>query len=222
MKTQKSLIVSASILSADFANLADQIGQLEKSSCDWVHIDVMDGQFAPNITMGPFIVSHCKRITQLPLDVHLMIVNPENLVPTFLEAGAKYLSVHIEGNPLIVRTLKLIREKGAHPGIALAPSTPPALLESVLPYIDFILIMTVDPGFSGQAFLPEMVEKIKKTKSMIDAGNYNVQIQVDGGINAKTLPAVYQAGANIAVAASAIFNHPDGIAAGVHSLKESI
>ncbi len=216
------LIVSASILSANFLKLGEQIKELENSSVDWVHVDVMDGHFAPNITMGPFIVEHCSRITQLPLDVHLMIEKPENFVDAFLDAGANYLCVHYEGNPLIQRTLQQIRNRGAHPGIAITPSTPVCLLENILSDVDYVLIMTVNPGFSGQAFQEKSVEKITLLQKMIKQQNLPVRIQVDGGISAKTLPAVYQAGASIAVAATAIFSYPEGISRGVDALRKSV
>lgn len=216
------LIVSASILSADFSKLGEQISDLENSSVDWVHIDVMDGHFVPNITMGPFIVEHCRKITQLPLDVHLMIEKPENFVDAFIYAGANYLCVHYEGNPLIQRTLHHIRNLGAHPGIAITPSTPVCLLETILTDIDYVLIMTVNPGFSGQAFQEKSAEKITALQKMIQAKNLPVRIQVDGGINAKTLPVVFQAGASIAVAATAIFGYPEGISKGVEALRKSV
>ena len=214
--------LSASILSADFSNLKSQLLELEKSMVDWVHVDVMDGHFAPNITMGPFIVDHCRKITDLPIDVHLMIEKPEKYVDAFMDAGSNYLCVHYEGNPLIQRTLNHIREKGCHPGIAITPSTPPFMLESILENVDYVLVMTVNPGFSGQAFQQSSINKISKLKQMIDEKGLKVQIQVDGGINANTLPSVYQSGARIIVAATAIFGHPGGIAAGVNALRNAV
>ncbi|MEN6434254.1 MAG: ribulose-phosphate 3-epimerase [Anaerolineaceae bacterium] len=216
------LIISASILSADFTKLGDQIHSCEESNVDWIHIDVMDGHFVPNITMGPFIVEHCKRMTKLPLDVHLMIEKPENLVDAFIDTGANYLSVHIEGNPLVQRTLNHIRSRGCHPGIALTPSTPASMLESILPDVDFVLVMTVNPGFSGQSFQTGMTDKIQNICQMIEEKHLSVALQVDGGINATTLPIAYRAGARIAVAATAIFGYPEGISAGVNALRKSI
>jgi ribulose-phosphate 3-epimerase len=216
------LIISASILSADFTKLGEQIHLCEESKVDWIHIDVMDGHFVPNITMGPFIVEHCKKMTNLPLDVHLMIEKPDNFVDAFMDAGASYVCVHLEGNPLIQRTLNHIRSRGGHPGIALTPATPAAMLESILPDAEFVLVMSVNPGFSGQSFLSGMVDKIQQIKQMIDKRNLSVSIQVDGGINAATLPMVYQAGARIAVAATAIFGYPEGISAGVTALRNSV
>jgi len=216
------VILSASILSADFANLRNQIRELEENHVDWVHIDVIDGHFAPNITMGPFIVEHCRKMTNLPLDVHLMIEKPERLIDAFIDAGSNYLCVHYEGNPLIQRTLNYIRERGCHPGIAITPSTPAIMLETILQNVDYILVMTVNPGFSGQSFQVNSVKKIAQLKKMLDEQGLDVKIQVDGGINANTLPSVYDAGARIIVAATAIFGHPGGISAGVDALRKSV
>lgn len=214
--------ISASILSADFATLADQIKQTEAAGCDWLHIDVMDGHFAPNITMGPFIVKTVRRITQLPLDVHLMITNPEKHIEAFMEAGASNLSVHIENNHGVVRTLQAIREKGVRASIVLNPGTPAVAIESVLPFIDMVLVMTVNPGFSGQVFMPQMLPKIAKVRQMIDESGYDVDLEVDGGINPHTLPDVLHAGANVFVAASAIYKVPEGIQAGLSAMRETI
>lgn len=215
------MILSASILSADFSNLHDQIRQVEQAGVDWIHIDVMDGHFVPNITMGPFIVETCKRITNLPLDVHLMIERPEKHIESFINAGADYLSVHIENNPNIHRTLQAIRTRGVHPGIVLNPGTPASQIEAVLPFIDFVLVMTVNPGFSGQKFIPEVSGKIIMIRQMLGRSYQNVMIEVDGGITAETLQKVKAAGADVCVAATAIFKHPDGIDAGVRALREA-
>jgi ribulose-phosphate 3-epimerase len=214
--------ISASILSADFATLADQLEQTEKAGCDWFHIDVMDGHFAPNITMGPFIVQTCKRLTSLPLDVHLMISNPERHIDAFIEAGASNLSIHVENNSNIVRTLQAIHDAGIRASLVLNPGTPASAIESLLPFVDMVLIMTVNPGYSGQVFMPEMIEKIIKVRSMINTSGLPVDLQVDGGINTQTLPTVLNAGANVIVAASAIFSHPAGIKAGVAAMRETI
>ncbi len=212
--------ISASILSADFAQLADQIAQTETAGCDWLHIDVMDGLFVPNISMGPFIVQTCRRLTTLPLDVHLMIQNPENHVESFMEAGASRLSLHIENNPNLVRTLQVIRDAGVRTGVVLNPSTPASAVESVLPFVDLLLVMTVNPGFSGQTFMPEMLPKVKMLRKMIEDANPAIDLQVDGGINSQTLPEALQAGANVFVAATAIFGHPQGIKEGIQDLRK--
>jgi len=213
------MILSASILSADFSNLQDQIRQVEQAGVDWLHIDVMDGHFVPNITMGAFIVETCKRLTKLPLDVHLMIETPEKQIESFINAGADYISIHIEGNPNIHRTLQQIKAGGVHAGVALNPGTPAASIQAVLPFVDFVLSMTVNPGFSGQKFIPQVANKVSEIRKMSDAVNSNLKIQVDGGITPDTLPIVKNAGAEIMVAATAIFKHSGGIAAGVQALR---
>ncbi len=216
------MILSASILSADFANLKDQIHQAELAGVDWIHVDVMDGHFVPNISMGPFMVETCRRITTLPLDVHLMIENPERYIDAFAHAGASTLSVHIENNPNIHRTLQAIRALGVKAGIVVNPGTPAAALSAVLPEVDMVLVMTVNPGYSGQAFIPGVLAKIAEIKTMIDQAHLTVPIQVDGGITADTLPLTRARGASIFVAATAIFKHPAGIAAGINALRNSI
>lgn len=214
--------LSASILSADFANLTDQIHQAEDAGVDWIHIDVMDGHFVPNITMGPFIVETCRRITSLPLDVHLMIEKPENHIQSFINAGANWVSIHIEGNSNVHRTLQVIQSLDAKAGIVLNPGTPAQAIEAVLPFTDLVLVMTVNPGFSGQSFIPQMVEKISSIKKMMRKTNPDAILQVDGGINPQNISAVAQAGANCFVAATAIFKHPQGIAEGVNSLRKQL
>ncbi|WP_240550159.1 ribulose-phosphate 3-epimerase [Candidatus Roseilinea sp. NK_OTU-006] len=214
--------LSASILSADFANLADQIHKAEDAGVDWIHIDVMDGHFVPNITMGPFIVETCRRITSLPLDVHLMIEKPENHIQSFINAGANWVSIHIEGNSNVHRTLQVIQSLGAKAGIVLNPGTPAQAVEAILPFTDLVLVMTVNPGFSGQSFIPQMLGKISTIKNMIEKTNLRAILQVDGGINPQNISVVAQAGANCFVAATAIFKHPQGIAEGVISLRTEL
>jgi len=214
--------LSPSILSADFSNLGNSIHQVEQAGADWVHVDVMDGHFVPNITMGPFIVEACNRISKLPIDVHLMIEKPELIVKSFIDSGADYLTIHVENNPNVMRTLQFIRSLGAHPGIALNPGTPVSAIESVFPFVDLILIMTVNPGFSGQAFMPQMIEKIATVKQLSEKLKVNPEIEVDGGITAETIQLCKKAGANTFVAATAIFKHPSGIQAGVQQLRASL
>ncbi|MEW6180053.1 MAG: ribulose-phosphate 3-epimerase [Chloroflexota bacterium] len=211
--------LSASILSADFSNLADQIRQAEDAGVDWIHIDVMDGHFVPNITMGPFIVETCRRITRLPLDVHLMIEKPENHIQSFFNAGANWISIHIEGNPNVHRTLQYIQTLGAKAGIVLNPGTSVHAIEAVLPFIDLVLVMSVNPGFSGQSFIPQSTQKINAIRKLLDQTNPAAILQVDGGINSENIISVADAGANCFVAATAIFKHPLGIAEGVRSLR---
>ncbi|HWQ03930.1 MAG TPA: ribulose-phosphate 3-epimerase [Longilinea sp.] len=215
-------IISASILAANFAHLEADIHQAEKAGVDWIHVDVMDGHFVPNISMGPLIVETCRNITSLPLDVHLMIENPDQYLETFAAAGANRISVHIEGNPNVHRTLQKIRSLNCLPGIVLNPGTPASTLHEVLRMVDLILVMTVNPGYGGQAFLPEMVEKIKDLQQMISNQLTRPFIQVDGGISPRTLPITYAAGARVFVAGNSIFKHGDGISAAVKALKESV
>jgi len=216
------ITLSASILSADFANLSDQIRQSESGGVDWIHVDVMDGSFVPNITMGPFIVSAIRRITNLPLDVHLMVDNPDRHLEAFAMAGATNLTVHIENTPNIYRTLQLIHSLGCNPSIALNPGTPANRIEEIIPLIHMVLVMTVNPGFSGQEYIPGMISKIKQTRNMLNAQNSKALIEVDGGINETNLPELVMAGANTIVCATAIFKYPDGIAAGIQALRKSV
>jgi ribulose-phosphate 3-epimerase len=214
-------LLSTSILSADFAALRDQINQVEKAGGDWIHIDVMDGHFVPNITMGPFIVETCHRITELPLDVHLMIENSERYIASFIQAGANDVTIHIEDNPNIARTLQEIRRLGAHPGVAINPGTPPSSIESVLPFADMVLVMTVNPGFSGQKFIPESLSKITAVRHMIEKTEQPIRLEVDGGIDRDLAVKCIAAGADTFVAATAIFKHPGGIAAGISEFKQA-
>jgi ribulose-phosphate 3-epimerase len=212
-------LISSSILSADFTRLGQQISEAENAGVDWIHVDVMDGHFVPNLTMGPFIVNACRQVTQLPLDVHLMIESPESLLPAFAEAGATILTVHVETCPNLHRTLQIIRELGCKAGVVINPATPVALIEPVLHMVDLVLVLSVNPGCSGQQFLPEVLPKIANLHHQLQQVNSAVSLEVDGGINAQTLPMVIEAGANVFVAAHAIFDHPGGIAAGVKELR---
>ena len=211
--------IAASILSADFTNLEKAIRAVEDAGGDWIHIDVMDGHFVPNISMGPFIVETVRKLTRLPVDSHLMIENPERYIQDFIQAGSDWVSVHIEGNSNIHRTLQSIRTQGAKAGIVLNPGTPVTAIEAVVPIVDYILLMSVNPGFSGQKFIPETVERIRAVRKLAKSTGVDPIIQVDGGISAETLPACAAAGANCFVAATSIFKHPQGIAAGVRALR---
>lgn len=217
-----SITISTSILSADFSRLGEQIHEAEVGGADWIHIDVMDGHFVPNLTMGPFIVETCKRITHLPLDVHLMVNNPEELIESFSQAGADRLSVQVESTPHIYRLLQRIRELGCHPQVVINPGTPAESLQEILHLADLVLVMTVNPGYSGQEFIPTMAPKIAQVRQMIEEQGLNTQIQVDGGITHETLPLTYQAGARVFVAATAIYKNPDGIAAGIRQLRDAV
>ena len=212
-------LISASILSADFAHLGEQITALGEAGVDRVHVDVMDGHFVPNITMGPFIIETCRRITSLPLDVHLMIEKPERYLEAFAKAGASLLSVHVETCPHLYRTLQEIHQLGCQSGVVLNPGTPAAAIQEVIPLVDLVLVMTVNPGFSGQVFLPQMTVKIAQVRRMLNEVNPKALLEVDGGINAATLPQAYQAGARVFITAQAIFKHPKGIQAGIDELR---
>lgn len=217
-----AIIIASSILSADFSRLADQIHQAAEGGIDWIHVDVMDGSFVPNITMGPFIVETCRRITSLPLDVHLMIEHPERHLAAFAQAGASQLSVHIENTPHIFRILEEIHELGCKAGIVLNPGTSVDRIESVISLVDLVLVMTVNPGYSGQIFIPETVRKVAQVRQLLAGRGSQAVIQVDGGINPETLPSVVEAGARAIVAATAIFKAPAGIAAGIRELRQAV
>lgn len=215
-------LISASILSADFTCLENQIRQAEAAGVDWIHIDVMDGSFVPNISMGSFIVETVRSITKLPLDVHLMIDFPERHIEAFANAGADLLTVHIENTPHIFRILQHIHSLGCKAGIALNPGTPPQSINAILSIVDLVLVMTVNPGYSGQKFIPQAAEKIKSIKESIQGLNREIAIEVDGGVNDQIALQLKSLGANVFVAATAIFKHPSGIAAGVQALRKSI
>lgn len=212
-------ILSPSILSADFARLGEEIATVEAAGADWIHVDVMDGHFVPNITMGPFIVAHCRRITKLPLDVHLMIDEPERYIEAFAKAGASGLTVHVETCPDIVGTLKQIKSFGCRAGAVLNPETPVAAIQPALKEAELILVMSVHPGYSGQSFIPETIGKVSEIRKKLDALRSSAWLEVDGGIDLQTLPKMKEAGATAFVAATAVFKHPDGPAAGLKSLR---
>ncbi len=216
---QKKRLISPSILSADFTRLGQEISTAEQSGADWIHIDVMDGHFVPNITMGPFIVEACRRTTDLPLDVHLMIDRPERHIQDFANAGANILTIHTEASPNFYRTLQAIKDLGCRAGAAINPGTPASAVWPALPLLDLVLVMTVNPGYSGQVFLPETMSKVEIVRRWLDEIGSAADLQVDGGVNASTLPQALAAGANVFVAASAIFKHPEGISAGLRALK---
>ncbi len=211
--------ISASILSADFTRLGEQIAEAEAAGADWIHIDVMDGHFVPNLTMGPFIVQACRRATQLPLDVHLMVEAPERLIQAFAQAGATYMTVHVENNPNLYRTMQTIRELGCKPGVVLNPSTPASMVTPVLHLAEMVLAMSVNPGYSGQKFIPEVLPKVAELSQAIQRINPQTLLEIDGGMNTNTLPQALAAGAQVFVVASAIFNHPQGLTAGIQALR---
>jgi ribulose-phosphate 3-epimerase len=219
---RSSCIIAASILLADFTRLGEQIAEAESAGADWIHVDVMDGHFVPNLTMGPFVVAACRRATSLPLDVHLMIEHPHALLEAFAQAGASSLIVHIETCPDIGATLKNIKSLGCKAGVTLSPATPASAIEPALPLADQVLVLTVHPGYSGQEFMPAMVSKVAEVRHRLDEIHSPAWLEVDGGISAATISRVRQAGADAFVAASAIFHYPDGIAAGMRALRKEI
>jgi ribulose-phosphate 3-epimerase len=213
-------VLSTSILSADFARLGQEIAAVEAAGADWIHVDVMDGHFVPNITMGPFIVETCRRITKLPLDVHLMIDEPEHYIEAFAKAGASGLTVHVETCPELSGTLKQIKSLGCKAGVVLNPETPVGAIQHFLPEADLVLVMSVHPGYSGQSFIPETINKVSEIRKKLDALRSQAWLEVDGGIDIETLPKMKAAGATAFVAATAVFKHPQGTRAGVESLRE--
>lgn len=202
-------LIAPSILSADFTRLGEEVKAVEKAGADWIHIDVMDGQFVPNISYGPIVVQACKRVTNMVLDVHLMIETPDARIPDFAKAGADYISVHAEACPHLHRSLQLIKSLGVKAGVALNPATPLSSIEYVIDMLDFVLIMSVNPGFGGQKFIDSSLNKITALSKMLSDAGSNALIQVDGGVNNDTMKAVTRAGARCFVAGSAIFNTPD-------------
>jgi ribulose-phosphate 3-epimerase len=201
--------LAPSILSADFSRLGDEIKAVEEAGADYIHIDVMDGHFVPNITIGPLVVEAIKNVTNLPLDVHLMISNPDKYIKDFIKAGSSILSVHAETCPHLQRTINHIRELGIKPAAVLNPSTSLSALEYILEEVDMVLLMTVNPGFGGQKFISSMIPKIKKLRSLIDEKHLSVDLEVDGGINLDNISKVVKAGADVIVAGSAVFKSKD-------------
>jgi ribulose-phosphate 3-epimerase len=209
----RAVRIAPSILSADFARLGEELENIERGGADWVHVDVMDGRFVPNITIGPLIVQAVKRSTSLPLDVHLMIVEPERYVPEFVRAGASTVGIHVETCPHLHRSLAQIREAGARACVVLNPSTPAQAIEPVLGDVDQVLVMTVNPGFGGQKFIASMLGKIQQLRRWIDERGLDVALEVDGGIGPETIGAAARAGADVFVAGTAVFGARDRAAA---------
>ena len=213
--------LSPSVLSADFTKLGEQIREAEAAGVNRFHIDVMDGLFVPNISMGPFVVEAIRSVTTLPLEAHLMIEAPERHVDAFIKAGADVIIVHQENTPHLHRLLQHIREQGKQAGVALNPGTPIDTLDIVLDSSDLILVMSVNPGFSGQNFIPATLPKMRRVRELITARGLACDLEVDGGVNAETAPKIVAAGVNVLVAATAIYKHPNGIAGGVQELRKA-
>lgn len=214
-------ILAPSILSSDFSNLIQQIRLVEIGGADWIHCDVMDGKFVPNITFGPVVVEAVKKSTHLPVDVHLMIKEPDNFLEDFIKAGADYISVHVEEVIHLNRTVERIKELGAKAGVVVNPATPINSLKDIAEYVDLVLIMTVNPGFGGQKFIPNSLKRIRETVELRNDLNAKFLIEVDGGVNNKTILKIKEAGCDVFVAGSAIF-HSDNISAATAELKNLI
>lgn len=214
----RRVLISPSLLSCDFSRLAEEVRAVEAAGADWIHVDVMDGRFVPNITLGPVIVQAIKRVATKPLDVHLMIVEPERYIEAFAKAGADILTVHVEAGPHLHRTLQQIRHAGAKPAVVLNPSTPLSAIEDVLGEVEMVLVMSVNPGFGGQSFIEASVDKVRRLRAMLDARGLSTHIEVDGGINAETAKRVVEAGASVLVAGSHVFGAKD-YAQAIRSLR---
>ena len=212
--------IAPSILSADFARLADAVAEAEAAGADWVHVDVMDGHFVPNITIGVPVVAALRRVTTMPLDVHLMIAQPDRYVDAFVDAGADWLTVHQEASAHMHRTVERIRQLGAKPGVSINPATPSSALSEILPYVDMVLVMSVNPGFGGQTFIPTSTSKIAGLRRELDErGLWPIELEVDGGISAQTAGDVVAAGATVLVAGAAVFNKSGSVAENIRSLR---
>ena len=214
--------IAPSILSADFVRLGEQVTEAEAAGADYIHVDVMDGHFVPNITVGPLVVEAVRRTTRLPLDVHLMIEAPERYIARFAKAGADILTVHVEACPHLHRVVQQIKGLGVKAGVSLNPATPLASLEEILGDVDLVLVMTVNPGFGGQEFIAGMLSKIRRLRRRLDERGLKCELEVDGGINAETAPEVVAAGANVLVAGQAIFGAEEGVAEAMRRIRESV
>lgn len=214
--------IAPSILSADFTQLGQQVKAAEAAGADMIHFDVMDGRFVPNLSFGLPVLKAVRSITSLPLDVHLMIVEPERYIDDFADAGADIISVHVEASPHLHRNLQMIQASGCRVGVAMNPHTPAVAISGVVNLVDMITVMTVNPGFGGQSFLEETMAKITQLRTMVDDLGRVVDIEVDGGINASTAQLAVQSGANVLVAGSAVFSHPQGIEAGLAAVRSAV
>jgi ribulose-phosphate 3-epimerase len=212
-------ILAPSILAADFTKLGEEIAAAESAGADWIHVDIMDGHFVPNITMGQFVVAACRRVTQLPLDVHLMIEKPEDQLESFAKAGASRLTVHVETCPQIHRTLQYIKSLGCKAGVAINPGTAIGAVEAVIGEADLVLVMSVNPGFGGQTFITESLSRVAHIRKQLDALNSSAWLEVDGGVSEQTISKLKEAGATAFVAGTSVFKHPQGIKAGIAALR---
>ena len=213
--------LAPSILSADFARLGEQVTEVARAGADYVHVDVMDGHFVPNITIGAPVVAAIRPVTSLPLDVHLMIEHPERYISEFVHAGADIITVHVEASPHLQSTIRLIKELGARAGVSLNPPTPLSAVDKFIHHVDLVLIMSVNPGFGGQSFIPTTLLRIAKMRKILDARGLSAELEVDGGINTDNAPDIVKAGADVLVAGNSIFRAEDGIRSALQRLKEA-
>jgi ribulose-phosphate 3-epimerase len=214
--------LAPSILSADFARLGEQIDEAARAGADYIHVDVMDGHFVPNITIGAPVVAAIRPLTSLPLDVHLMIERPERYISDFVKAGADIITVHVEASPHCKSTIKAIKEMGARAGVSLNPATPLSAADESIHHVDLVLIMSVNPGFGGQPFIPETLPRIEQMRKMIDNRKPSIELEVDGGINAENAPEIVEAGADVLVAGNSVFRAEDGISGAMQRLREAV
>jgi ribulose-phosphate 3-epimerase len=213
--------LAPSILSADFARLGEQIDEVARAGADYIHIDVMDGHFVPNITIGAPVVASIRPITNLPLDVHLMIEHPERFISEFVQAGADIITVHVETCPHLRKTIRLIKELGARAGVSLNPPTPVSAVEESLPHVDLVLVMSVNPGFGGQSFIPKTLPKIADMRKILNDRGLSAELEVDGGINTDNAPSIVKAGADVLVAGNSIFRAKEGIGRALRRLRKA-
>ena len=218
----KPVRMAPSILAADFARLGEQVRLAEEAGADRIHLDVMDGHFVPNISMGPLVVEAVRRVTRLPLETHLMVSEPDRYIEAFAKAGSTSLLVHVEANPNLHRTIQAIRGLGVSAGVVLNPGTPAWAIEDVVDLVDLVLVMTVNPGFGGQRYLVETEGKTRALRRLLDQRDRHVELEVDGGITAETAPRAVAAGARVLVAGSSVFGHPGGIGHGMRALTDSV
>lgn len=221
-KSSNSIKVAPSILTADFGHLAQQLREAESGGADYMHLDVMDGRFVPNISFGPLLVQAVRQSTSLPLDVHLMIVEPDQYIPEFAKAGASILTVHLEACVHLHRTLQLIRDVGCRAGVAINPATPVDSLYEVLPLLDMVLVMSVNPGFGGQQFIAQSLDKLQRMRRLIDKRNPACDLEVDGGVGAHNIADVVANGANVIVAGSAVYNAKASVAENLRTLRSAL
>ena len=212
--------LAPSILSADFARLGEQVAEVTKAGADYIHIDVMDGHFVPNITIGAPVVASLRSWTHLPLDVHLMIEQPERYISRFADSGADIITVHVEACPRLQQTIQVIKELGIKAGVALNPASPLSMVDEIMPQLDLILIMSVDPGFGGQAFIPETLEKISRLRRILDSRKVDAELEVDGGITINNASSIVKAGGRVLVVGTSVFNAKGGVSQALQKLRE--